>query len=421
MPAFEAEPDDERPLEIELVPQLLKADVTERLSRSIGRCSSLRAAIAFWTIDLALLDQRLTQGLKDPGFLCVDINSPTDLDRLDQLAGNGASVFLHLKSPNNQMEDTPAGNSSMPKHLMHAKFLLFDFPDESAEIWVGSHNWTRRSLLGPNVELSMILSVRRGTKLYGEAEDNLAMIQSFCVPFDRDDLDYYKFLQRSERAETVPVIELEGNHVDSLAETSIELFGTDRKDLSELDSTGRKVIVSITESLSNPEVTYLYVGQIIQSGLLVRANPLADGIQFSDRRYAFRRGRRYPELVQSSCPDQILSQAVYFVTIEIESNITSRADVVDLPDPTRRWKQSPDDPLLRRMEAKVREQTADRKVVVRVPANGVSRKDMREETNEPFRLSIEEKRASTDAKLVAKRILVDRERNPISIEEAERS
>jgi hypothetical protein len=244
------------------------------------------------------------------------------------------------------------------------------------------------------------------------------MIRSLCVPFDRDDLDYYKFLQRSERVTRVPVIELEGNNVDSLSGTSVELFGTERNDLGELDSTGRKVIVTITESLSKPERTYLYVGQIIQSGLLARANPLADGIQFSERRYAFRRGRRYPELVQSSSPDQILSRAVYFVTIEVESNITGRADIMELPEPTRRWEQSRHDPLLSRMNPKDINRKDDRKVVVRVPANGVSRKDMFGQIDRSFRLSIEEKRASTDSNLVAKKILVDRERKPISIEEA---
>jgi hypothetical protein len=77
VPAYEAAPDDERPLDIELVPQIWRADVTERLSRSIGRCSTLRAAVAFWTIDRELLNQQLKERLKDPGFLCVDINSPT--------------------------------------------------------------------------------------------------------------------------------------------------------------------------------------------------------------------------------------------------------------------------------------------------------------------------------------------------------
>ncbi len=64
MTAYEANHDSERPLDIELVPQVWKADLTERLSQSIRHCSALRAAIAFWTIDRELLNQRLTEGLK---------------------------------------------------------------------------------------------------------------------------------------------------------------------------------------------------------------------------------------------------------------------------------------------------------------------------------------------------------------------
>ncbi len=41
-----------------------------------------------------------------------------------------------------------------PPALLHAKMLLFWMPDGTAELWVGSHDWTKRALLGLNVEAS---------------------------------------------------------------------------------------------------------------------------------------------------------------------------------------------------------------------------------------------------------------------------
>jgi hypothetical protein len=38
--------------------------------------------------------------------------------------------------------------------------LLFWSKDRTAELWVGSHNWTNRAILGLNVEASLVIRVR---------------------------------------------------------------------------------------------------------------------------------------------------------------------------------------------------------------------------------------------------------------------
>jgi hypothetical protein len=47
---------------------------------------------------------------------------------------------------------------------MHAEVLVFDYGRREIKIWVGSHNGTRRALIGLNFEFATAITCERGSK-----------------------------------------------------------------------------------------------------------------------------------------------------------------------------------------------------------------------------------------------------------------
>jgi HKD family nuclease len=117
----------------------------------------------------------------------------------------GANVYLYLLNPNPQPGEL---KSKVPPHLLHPKQLLFDYKDEPAELWVGSHNWTARALTGVNIEASLRVRLSSDSKLYADAAAFLDAIRANCVPFDVTAVNYYKWLQQSDQEEEIWVVEL---------------------------------------------------------------------------------------------------------------------------------------------------------------------------------------------------------------------
>src|SRR5690606_10062285 len=119
----------------------------------------------------------------------------------------------------------------------HTKLLLFDNDDGTAEIWVGSHNWTQRALIGPNIEASVVMRVEQGSPIYDRVARMLDFIQSQCEPYRPELLEEYKKLQR-QQAEGVgrvrtPVIDLQGANLLNLGD-AITIFGAVSDDLGTL-------------------------------------------------------------------------------------------------------------------------------------------------------------------------------------------
>ena len=52
--------------------------------------------------------------------------------------------------------------------------LLFWGNDGTGELWVGSHNWTKRALLRLNVEAILVVRLKVSSQLCGEAAEYLA-------------------------------------------------------------------------------------------------------------------------------------------------------------------------------------------------------------------------------------------------------
>ena len=344
-------------LNLELTPDWHHPNVTARLAAAVQRSKAVRACVAYWTVAPDFVDELLAKRLSGPdGFLCVDYHLPTDIDQLARLVERGAAVHLHCA-------DLPSVRREPPQ-LVHAKLLFFWMPDRKAEIWVGSHNWTQRALVGPNVEYSAVIHVTELSPAFCHALEYLEKIKQVCQPFDLSRIDEYKRLQKPNAEPGKKTIELEAGDAASLLGADLTIFGTDQDELGEAAPL-REVCLSAFDEAGSGE--YVYQAQITALGSM----PVA-GISFSSNRFAFRRGRQFPKLLPAAAlTDDVLRRAAYFIILHVhEEQFDLQAfDPPRRPDP---WQDVPaaSSPLLARMpEEALQTVFGNRPRTVRVPAD----------------------------------------------------
>ena len=286
--------------------------VSAALAHRISNSERLRAAICYWTLAPDALSAYLADRLSGNGFLCVDLHLPTQLQPLRQLSCAGANVFLHLDEASPEVPALP----KLPNTLMHAKTLLFDIDEDSAELWVGSHNATARAYGGLNIEASLVITLERRAPLYLQAESFLEAVRARCHPFDLALMDWYDWLQRDRDEHTQAalhlVIEIPGNFTGE----TLTLFGDDAVALKAFPKTGERLLVSLIDGRTSRQS--LYVSQVIDQGLLPGANSNSGGLTFASRMHVFHFGGARPVVVGPAVPDPGRVQAAsYFVTLEI--------------------------------------------------------------------------------------------------------
>jgi hypothetical protein len=232
--------------------------------------------------------------------------------------------------------------------------LLFHLRDGTAELWVGSHNWTNRAILGLNVEASLVVTLRDDSPLLAQAAAYLEQVRTISQAFEPASVDFYKQLQHTVAVDVAPVIELEADDAEAFADMVIALFGTDATDLNELGTVGRNLHVSLSDPDSKNE--YLYPTTILHSGLLAADDAAAGGVSFSPRRYAFRQGRQFPVVMpEGPIGADVLNQASYFVTLHLARINWSIVAEPVVPRPGAWSPADPSDsPLLDRLDASAR-------------------------------------------------------------------
>src|SRR5688500_5235303 len=155
-------------IDIQLIPQWSSSRVTANLTAALSFAHHRQAGIGYWTIQDALLGPDLARTLRDDeGFAGVDLHPPTDVDALAALAAQGANLRVYYEG----IPTYTAGRRKEPPCLLHSKMLLFSAEDRTAELWVGSHNWTNRGLLGLNVEASLVVRLRDWSPLFRAATE----------------------------------------------------------------------------------------------------------------------------------------------------------------------------------------------------------------------------------------------------------
>lgn len=351
IPVLSSLPMDDGILNVKLLPAWSPSSVRAELTAALSRSHLLQAAIAYWTVPDGLLGPHLVRALNDnSGFVCVDLHRPTEVEALASFASQGAHVYIYY-------EDIPTYTDQgrkEPPCLLHSKLLLFWSKDRTAELWVGSHNWTNRAILGLNVEASLVVRLRDSSALFAAAAEYLGKMKKISEAFDPAKVDLYKEMQRKISLGLVPVIELEAENSGSHSGATITVFGTDTAELKQVGTIERDVNVALFDP--NSEKQELYPAIILQSGLLSASDPSADGISFSPRRHAFRRGRRFALLLPPKPIDQkVLKTAQYFVTLRL-GNLNT-AQVADYP-PMRtvvfEEMGDEDSPLLERLDPDAR-------------------------------------------------------------------
>ncbi|MBN2154875.1 MAG: hypothetical protein JW776_02385 [Candidatus Lokiarchaeota archaeon] len=339
-------------------------------------------------------------------FLCVDLQPPTDLDALCELASENVKIFLNLRRLAQGFN-----RYSESAGLLHTKFLISQNRNNQIELWIGSHNWTEFALAGINIEASIAIHMDTNSRLYYQARQFINTIRSYCEPFNEHNIEYYKKLQehlyKTETGETI--IELEGNNVNHLIGKVIRILGTETSDFKSVSKVGRNVKLSIHDS-NNESQKYLYECNIIKSGLLKRTNPNADEISLEGKhRYAFTERKIFPFLKsKENIPRETLEKAKFFVSIEI---LRLNHKNYSLYEPKEKkinlWEKNLADPFLKRIKKRILIKNKDIRLCILSPAD--PDKVVTDEYKSQLLLLPEatlfQKRQTKDYKLISRKIV----------------
>lgn len=205
-------------LDVKLVPAWNSPSIQNSLRHSLASFEILQAGVAYWTINHKIFGDHLTQILSHrDSFVCIDLHPPTDVDSLAALAATKCHVYLYCED----IATFSDWGQKEPPYLVHAKLLLFWSNDRTAELWVGSHNWTNRAIYGLNIESSLVVKLQDNSRLFVDVLDYLGNIRAICEEFDPAKIDFYKQLQRNMSNRADSVIELEGKHAGDVGNERI--------------------------------------------------------------------------------------------------------------------------------------------------------------------------------------------------------
>ena len=234
--------------------EFIASNAYRRLNELSLGSIKINAAVCYWTMPPSELspDFLLALSGKD-SCLVVDIHSPTSIDSLAKLNLAGANVFLYMFQIVGKTE--VADSKGIPDHLMHAKVFVFDYGTKVIKIWVGSHNGTRRAMLGLNFEFASVITCDRNSDIHLKALRFINGIKNISSVFQQSEIDLYKTIQGGTTADAF--IELQDPGTAPLVSRSIiSIFGTRDADYAQMQKVGRLIYLSITNSSSGVESVY---------------------------------------------------------------------------------------------------------------------------------------------------------------------
>ncbi|WP_165360854.1 phospholipase D-like domain-containing protein [Candidatus Chloroploca sp. Khr17] len=323
---------------------------------SLSEATCYRGAIAYWTVGPQYVSDVFPELLgRENSFLCIDFALPTSVAMLAGLAkASGQSLtdphlFLHLRSFKGQPEVTNAGRD-MPQHLLHPKMFLIDRRDETAELWVGSHNWTKRAIGGLNFEATIVIHLLRQSPLYAEALAELEYMRSCCDAFDLEQAGYYLWLQG-----LVPehlFFECEGKQVQALSDQRLLLFGGNAEDFTDSDGVhvNRPVYLVVGDSQSgkiHPYKATIRTVSLQQTDIAKLAHGQAD---ITSARWLYRTDCSLPVLKQHD-PEHVaeLTQAAYCVDLQVGEPMKEYLHILSITKKDR-WRPDPMSKLKTRLQ-----------------------------------------------------------------------
>jgi len=305
--------------------EFIASNAYRRLNELSVGSVKINAAVCYWTMPPGELAPAFIAALRHKdSSLVVDMHSPTSIDSLAKLNLAGVHVFLYLFQIVGKTE--VADSKGIPDHLMHAKIFVFDYGTPEIKIWVGSHNGTRRALLGLNFEFATVISCERNSDLHLKALRFIDEIRDISAVFKQSEIDLYRTIQGGLQIDAF--IELQELGASRLANRSvISIFGTRESDYTQLQKVGKSIYLSITDSSTGAEA--IYKAAIDQTGYLDKRKK---DLQFDSRRFAVKDGASIPILENKhAIPPSVYTKCKYFVTLKIESPVLGQ-DAVEAPE-----------------------------------------------------------------------------------------
>ena len=280
-------------------------------------------AVAYWTIPNDYFGDDLIELLKKKeSFACVDISSPTDIDELCKLAKQSCNLYFYTESLVWDGKNKQPNN----RNLLHSKVLLFDLPKNLASIWIGSHNWTDRSLIGKNIETSLEICVDKNSDIYIEIKYLLEKIKQDCEQIIPDPFHerIYKITRRQEDS----LLYLQSNCIEDpqlpLSSTQFVhlILDENKPDLKVFPDD--KKMVFVMKSLQSGK-QFLLFGKVYQSGRLPKSQKKASRFpNFEDGYYCLRQHKRFTDFrikPDNNSFENTISDFHYFVTLVIEEPV----------------------------------------------------------------------------------------------------
>lgn len=312
---------------ITLLAGIPSTSVEARLKECLRKCDKVRGVVAYWTLPVENLSGTLIEALKKTGsFYCADMERPTDISHLGDFVRAGASIYLHTYEIVQQTTNEAKG----PSGLLHAKVILFDLPGNKAQLWVGSHNFTRRALKGINSEASLVIDTTQNSDIYKQTETYLEAVRKCSVKLEPKDVPYYKFLQgnpsekvlkeligiETGRAMMRKSLDIMGYDVANLYGETLQLIGLDTGSLTEIHQPNFYIILSVLDLETDQE--HYYVAQVRQGGVINTANYKYYGSTDVPRRYVLLDHDLMPYLCpERSIDNRLLGSADYFVLLDV--------------------------------------------------------------------------------------------------------
>lgn len=335
-----------------------RRSIIGQLNRSLEQAQALYASVCFWSIGTGVLSDCLQELLARPGSFCIaDIHPPTNVDKLNLFHQLGSRVFLFFKE---LQPDKPAAH--LQRHLLHTKMLLFDLPDGRAELWVGSHNFTRQALKGINREATLVLPCDQNDMLYQRAMAYLHSIlqDDDCHPFNPDLLDTYKRLQGlpKDEMESGPYflpVAWDSTEMPTLALQLILLVGPDPQEYAQFGNLDREdsQLAIRAHDLAGGPVRY-FSAEVYTKGRIVPADPSSYDIEFGERNLAVRNGTQLPLVAPAAQAHSrdTLRRFRYHVSIRILHELPADLEFAEADPPAEAaWRADPDTNALLQQEA----------------------------------------------------------------------
>lgn len=324
-----------------------------RLGESLHRAVCFRGAVAYWTVEPHYAAHDFPALMAQPGsFLCVDVQAPTSIREVIRLARaahhsqNNPRVYVHLRAFKGQPE-VPNAGEHMPRHLLHPKMLLLDFDHDVSELWVGSHNWTKRALGGLNIEATLVLRIHRHSPLYKQAQAELDRIRRYCEPIKLDGEAYYKWLQGLQEEQLL--LECSSEQAQSLSDQQMLVFGMLADDFAEsYVSVGKRVYVLAGDPTT--EIVHRYRAKIItMSRSVEHVAQLAHDPAFLAQPWALRRDTGLLVLNNANAErPSPFPPAVYCIGIQIGATLPKQARIFEFQRKDG-WKATQNDPFMDRL------------------------------------------------------------------------